>query len=243
MRALTHAARSLVIFALTAETATAQTRCDDSVAAITDAYCYARALIASLERAHRGALTPDTTTLNRSAVEAAAEVMYISRMKERAVREASDVVASYARSEVEEIRTSAEAMLGAYELLAEIDSALRASLREQLDNEAGAATGRGAEQMADYRFKRRLAAEAMMAAVGTAAEALVERVPNGKLTRLRITRAQRDALLARLRTSFGGALVAAKNGQFASDFAAAASLFRRFLADPGWGFTTRDPKP
>jgi hypothetical protein len=192
-RMLRAAARCLLILGLAAETAGAQARCEESAAAREDAYCYARALIASLERAHRGAIAPDTTTLGRSAVEAAAEVMYVSRMKEWAVREAGDILAAYTASRVEEIRTSTEAMVAAYEVLAQIDSALRISLRDQLDSGGGSATGSGAEQMADYRFKRRLAAEGMMAAVGAAAQALVERGPNGNTTRLRITRCSSSA--------------------------------------------------
>jgi hypothetical protein len=208
-------------------------------AASTGAVCYARDVVRSLAAAHQGAVVPDTAGVGQNVLRYAQAIMYAAEQQKAALGDAQRILLPYAAASDSNVRQSATLFGLAYQALEDFQSSSVAELRGQLDDVHPTAVGATAERLAKLQMERRQGAEALIAAVGGAGEALTWVNPATKrATGLTMTMTERQDLLRQLREAFSGALKP-RDGQYASDYAAAAVAFRDFLGNPSWKLRSR----
>jgi len=207
-----------------------------------DAFRYVSAFIDSLEHAKTASARTDKAFISWGRAdqphrELAAMMELTLAVKTSGLEYAcaADLVTPFTSGSALAMNTSAKGARGVYQDLQELETQLLRILGSVLDSPGQRVTAPVIERMTDLGLARTEALKALLLAGAAAAHVLVSRPdkPDERLTRLSVTSAERQALIDRLNTAFGGSIRGGmKAGQVPVD--ATAALLLGFLQDGKW---------
>lgn len=165
------------------------------------------------------------------------DYIYALKLAQRDLECATWLLAPFVDSKIETIQTSALGSKVVFERLVKTNQEIVELLKDTVDGKVGS-EGTMAERLADINIRADEAWKMLPLATVAATYGLVDRPSLGTNPRLVITAGERQALLRRLRETFGASIErGVEAGQLSID-AAAAALYG-FLSDTRW--TTRHP--
>lgn len=205
-------------------------------------YCFAHDLVHTLQIAHNAyTLYGDTVGLAPCFVGSAADVIYRAKQLEQAFNQALIVLRASSASPDSSIRLSVEALVFAYATHLRVIRNVQRYCRSLADGSVPPGFRRPSE-IADSAAQTRLelhnATEMLMVAVGEVSDGLADIDPStNRLTILRLSAEQREALLTRILDAFGPGVrdFDEHNPKMLStDFATVAANFYDFLSNQAW---------
>lgn len=201
-------------------------------AARTDPLVFANDVVHSLALAHTGAVPADTLGAG-SVVSMGAAIMYALKRQQSALEQAIAVIQPYTHDRDSTIAVAGETLMLGFTGLHLWADSTATQLRQQLDQPPATGAGAQAEQLASLMDLRHRAALTLV--MGTSAVALcLVSFANEPTTagsskgHLAMTASEKVQLLSAIKQLFGSALQP-KNGQYGSDYSAAAVALRDFL--------------
>ena len=199
-------------------------------AAASPQICYARTLIASLLTAHRSLHEPDTTGASNDPLRLAQAVMYASKRHQTGLSRAQEELEPFTTSPDSLVRASAAATILGLKALAGFYSASMEQLKQDLDGEGSEGLGTRADRLAALQVQRRDGAEMLALGAVSATYTMLRPFREPERVSLAISEQERRTLLAEIEKSFGAALTPRSGGRHGSDYATAAVILRKFLA-------------
>lgn len=198
------------------------------------AACYLTDVVRSLAVAHAGAVDIDTAQSGRTPITIGQALIYAARRHAASIIDARAIIADWVTQPDSNISLSARLFVAAYDALEEVANQTVTGVRDVLNGDMAEGAGNRADHLAQLQLRRKQASDALLMGSAAASHALVARdSATGRARYLRISAAERRAIVVMIHDRFGASLKPNKD-YFTSDYAAAASMLSTFVENPRW---------